>query len=255
MEIINKRKNYEYDTEYNYVETLKLIALISIFLEQKNNITSKDLYNLIKYFYDIKIDINDYLDYLNQEEGYDFDKIVDIPTNIVIMNTESEGHGKDFSWWTQNYQIIIKAATNQFIPSKEEYTKEKLEKLIKEKNIYPIYSFGKKTKNEVSKEKNNIKYLIPYQSKKLESKDIYFDFMVNRICSRISNDNLLKEIRRFIINLKLNSIEDEDRYYSENEYKILRIYDDLSNKLIVLYNSIDNKNTIDKEPINIIISY
>ena len=32
MKIINKRENYEYDTDYNHKETLKLVKLISIFL-------------------------------------------------------------------------------------------------------------------------------------------------------------------------------------------------------------------------------
>ena len=38
MKIINKRECYEYDTDYNYKEILKLVKLITIYLQDKENI-------------------------------------------------------------------------------------------------------------------------------------------------------------------------------------------------------------------------
>ena len=259
MEIVNKRENYDYgiyyDMESNQADTLKLIKLITIFLQERENIDTNDLYELIKYFYTIKIETKDYLDYLNQTKGTDFDKTVEIPTKRVVMDRTSEGHGRDFSWWQENYQIMIKAATKDFIPSKEEYTEEEINQLINNGIIYPLHPFGKKTKKKSNGYKVNVNYLISSITKELDNKDVYFNFMVNKILSKIGINNFLEEIRRVIISLKLDSIEDEDRYYDEEDYEYLKIYDDLANKLIILYNNINQKNKIKTNHLDIVLDY
>ena len=255
MKIINKRENYEYDTDYNRKETLKLVKLISIFLQSMENTSTQDLFNLIKYFYAFEIETEDYFDYLNQTNGTDFDKTIEIPTNSIVMDICSEGHGRDFSWWSQNYQIMIKAATKDFIPLKEEYSNEEIQQLIDESKIYPLHPFGSKTKKEVNGLKNDTKCLISSITKELDNNDVYFNFMVNRILSEIGINNLLSEIRRFIIYLKLESIEDDNRYYDEEDYEYLKIYDDLTDKLIILYNNIDKENQIKGKPLDIVLDY
>lgn len=259
MEIVNKRENYDYgiyyDMESNQADTLKLIKLITIFLQERENIDINDLYELIKYFYTIKIETKDYLDYLNQTKGTDFDKTVEIPTKRVVMDRTSEGHGRDFSWWQENYQIMINAATKDFIPSKEEYTEEEINQLINNGIIYPLHPFGKKTKKKSNGYKVNVNYLISSITKGLDNKDVYFNFMVNKILSKIGINNFLEEIRRVIISLKLDSIEDDDKYYDEEDYEYLKIYDDLANKLIILYNNINQKNKIKTNHLDIVIDY
>lgn len=257
MNIISKRKNCEYDIIYNFhnhKETLKIIKLISIFLQIKEKINLKDLFNLIKHFYDFEIDTKDYLDYLNQKEGTKFDKTIDIPTNIVSVIISSEGHGKDFSYWSQNYQLMIKAATKDFIPSKEEYTIDEIQQLITIGKIYPLNPFGKKTNKKVNEHKNNIRYLLSPIVEKLDNKVVYFDFMINRISSKIGTNNLLEEIRYFIINLKLDSINDEN-IYTQEDYKYLKIYSNLADELIILYNKINQEKQIQDKPIDIVLDY
>lgn len=255
MKIVNKRENYEYDTDYNHKETLKLVKLISIFLQSMENISTQDLFNLIKYFYAFEIETEDYFNYLNQTNGTDFDKIVEIPTNSIVMDICSEGHGRDFSWWSQNYQIMIKAATKDFIPLKKEYSNKEIQQLIDKSKIYPLHPFGSKTKKKVNGIKNDTKCLISSITKDLDNNDVYFNFMVNRILSKIGINNLLSEIRRFIIYLKLESIEDDNRYYDEEDYENLKIYDDLTDKLIILYNNIDRENQIKEKPLDIVLHY
>lgn len=253
MKIINKRESYEYDTDYNQKEILKLVKLISIFLQDKENINKDNLYKLIKYFYDYKIDIEDYLDYVKEKTN--FDKTLEIATDIVIQHMNSEGHGRDFSWWTENYQRIIEVATKDFIPTKEIYTIKEIKELITNGNIYPLYPFGRETKLKRNEYKDDINYLLPYMSKELESTDEYFDFIFNKIMLEIGNDNLLNNIRRFIVNLKLNSIEDYNRIYSKEDYEYKKNNNELADQLIVLYNNFDKDNQIKSEPLDIVIDY
>ena len=144
MEIVNKRENYDYgiyyDMESNQADTLKLIKLITIFLQERENIDINDLYELIKYFYTIKIETKDYLDYLNQTKGTDFDKTVEIPTKIVVMDRTSEGHGRDFSWWHETRQLMIELITPEglVIDKKHDYSSEEIKEIF---NNYKVYLF------------------------------------------------------------------------------------------------------------------
>lgn len=252
MELINKRKNYEYDTDYSYKESLKIAKLITIFLQDKENLDKENLHELIKYFYDCKIDVKDYLEYVKEKTG--FDKIITLPTDIVTQHMCSEGHGKDFSWWTENYQRMVQVATKDFVPEKEVYTITEIKELIANGQIYPLYPTGIETNKRKNEYQDDINYLVPYLSKELEPTEEYFNFIFNKIISGIGNENLLSEIRKFIVKLKLNSVEDCDRDM-DYDYKYLKNYAELSEKLIILYNNFDSENPIQSNPLDIVLDY
>jgi len=218
MNIINKRKNYNYDTNYGVKKTIKLSKLIIEYFNKKENMNTSNLYKLISYFYDIKVEAYDYLDYVNsisiKNKRYYY-QITEIPTERVITDMQSEGHGRDFSWWTQNYQRMIKILSNRFTPTKDEYAFEEIEELIAEGKIYPLYPFGKKTTKPQKKVKDNIKYLVDYAGKKLDKTDEYFDYMTYKAIAEIKIENLINEIRIFITRLKLDSTV--VNYYNEDE--------------------------------------
>lgn len=251
MKIINKRTNYEYDTDYGKKDILKLSKLIIEFLKNKENTKKEELYNLLSYFYDIKIDNTDYMEYVNSISEVEYTNIIEIPTNRIVIESGSEGHGRDFSWWTQNYQIFVKAFSSSFVPSKEEYTISEVESLAKDGTIYPIHPFGMRTKKKFINVSDTIDYLTKYNGKKLEESDSYFDFMVNKAISNIGIKTLIEEIRLFIIKLKLDSVIDEDRYYGEK----IETFDELSSDLINIYNTNVKGNKIESTPLEIVMNY
>lgn len=247
MKIIDKRKHYEYDTDYNEEELLKLSKLILEFLENKENTNTKTLYEMISYFYDVKLEAFDYVNYINEKTRTVYCGVTSIPTNRVIQDMQSEGHGRDFSWWTQNYQRMIKVATKGFIPTKEEYSYKEIEQLIDEGEIYSIYPYGEKTNKKVHYVEDKIQYLVSYQSKELELNDEYFEFMVKDILKEIGYKTLLKEYKEFIIKLKLNTYITWDE-----DYKAL---EEIADKLIETYNKNNNKNAINPSPIETVVQY
>ena len=247
MKIIDKRKHYEYDTDYNEEELLKLSNLILEFLQSKENTNAKTLYEMISYFYDIKLEAFDYVNYINKKTNTVYCATTSIPTERVIQDLQSEGHGRDFSWWTQNYQRMIKVATKGFTPSKEEYTYEEIKNLIDEGQIYPIYPYGEKTNKKVHYVEDKLEYLVSYQSKELESTDEYFDYIVQDILKQIGYKTLLKDVEEFTIKLKLNSY-----MTSDEDYKSL---EEIANKLIETHNENNKNNTINPSPVETVVQY
>lgn len=246
MKIIDKRKHYEYDTDYSEKDILKLSKLILEFLENKKDTNSKTLYDMLCYFYDIKLETWDYVRYINKKTNSSFSKVVDVPTQQVTSVMDYEGHGRDFSWWTQNYRRMIKAASKEFVITKDVYTFDEITKLIEDGEIYPIYPFGEKTKNSVNFLKDNTNYLVSYQSKELDAKDEYFEFMVQKIIDEIGYKTILNIVREFIITLKLNSYITNDEDYSSLE--------ETANILIQEFNK-TNSNKINPSPIETVLQY
>ena len=251
MKIINKRKNYEYDTDYCDNDIFNIAKLIVEFLKNKEKIDNKVLFELLSYFYDIKLDLNDYMEYINSIKDIKYTNIIDIPTNKVVVDRGSEGHGRDFSWWTQNYQLFVKAFSYDFIPSKEEYTMDELYVLYKEGVIIPLYTFGQKTKKSFVNVKDNLCYLTKYNGKCLDENDEYFSFMVEKAIKNIGIKSLIAEIRLFIIKLKLDSVYKRIAYLEDT----IETFDELSSYLINIYNENVNGNIIEKTPLEIVISY
>lgn len=255
MNIINKRKDYNYDTDYQDQDILQLSKLILEFFSKKGNMDTCNLHKLINYFYDIKIEDADYLDYVNSHYKF-FSKIIEIPTEYVSQYLYSEGHGRDFSWWTENYQRIIKASSNEFTPSKDEYTYNEIKKLIENGEIYPIYPFGRKTSKSQNSCDDNIKYLVPYFSKELGPDNEYFDYIINQALSKIKLENLMDEIRIFIIRLKLNSnIRNiTNHVYVEDEIEEINLNKKIADELIKMYNKF-SKEKIKPTELEIVMDY
>lgn len=250
MKLKEKTYSYEYYFDCKKKEVLNLVKLSIDFMNNKESMNTKDLYKLICHFYDMEIEIYDYLEYVNRKYERKFYKIIEIPIDKVTIDSGSEGHGRDFSWWTQNYQRMIKAFSNKFTPLKEEYTIEEVKELIKEGEIYPVYPFGRKTKKKANNIKDDIKYLLSYQSKDLSCDDEYFDYIVYSLLEKIKIKNLLEKIRVFITTLKLNSVLDPDKYYNEIE-----TYEEEADMLISVFNNVNNGKGIQNTALEIVLEY
>lgn len=219
MKIIEK--NIDFD-ELKNKDILKISKLIIEFLNNKDCVSDNVLHEIIRFFYDIKLEDKDYVEYLNDKNNTFYNLVVSIPTNIVISDLHREGHGRDFSFWTQNYQVIVSALVNDFDVSKDEYTIDEIKSFIDSDVIYPLYSYGVKTSKDVFYRKNDIKYLVDYQGKNLDENDEYFHFMINKMIRDIGIKTIIKKIKIFITSLKINSFIYDD--YSEIVDSLVSVY-------------------------------
>ena len=246
MKIKNKIK---YGIDSKKKDILELVRLSIEFMNDRESMNMEDLYKLIRYFYDVEIEIYDYMEYANRKNNTKYCNIIDIPTNVVTIDWGSEGHGRDFSWWAQNYQRMIKAFSVDFLPSKDEYTVEEINELVNNGKIFVLYPFGRQTKKEFKNVEDNIKYLLRYRDKELSNDDEYFEYMVSSMVEQIKVENILEQIRRFIICLKLDSEIDLDSCYEEIE-----IYKDEADMLISVFNNTNDKK-IPVTSLEIVIDY
>ena len=130
MKIVQKKRNFDLEFLEDEENVYKLCDLILEYLSNKEESSSLVVSELINYFYDIKLEPFDYVSYINNKYKTHFYATVSIPTQRVIRDMYSEGHGRDFSYWTQNYQRYIKAAAKEFIPCEDEYSFEEIHQIL-----------------------------------------------------------------------------------------------------------------------------
>lgn len=201
MKINIKDKNEDnrhYDIE-------DIIRKIRYHLENYTNLSNEEYYKALSIYYDFVLEDKDYIDYINFKTGNKFDNIIKINTNVIDSYIDSEGHGRDFSWWTVKVRLCLKLATSK--PLEDKYYKLKqIRKLITENQVYPLDYFYEKCDDELglNKVQNDIDYLIKDEYGKLDIKSEYFDYFINNIRKEITPDKFLQIIGNYIIKLKLH---------------------------------------------------
>ena len=104
------------------------------------NISDEEFYNIVSRFYSIFLTKNDILNILSKTVGKEFDRFEVLKTRMTYKDTVSEGHGRDFSWWEETFEIDwIVAATKDFILDKNHnYSKDEIRELIRNKQIVKL---------------------------------------------------------------------------------------------------------------------
>ena len=114
MKINIKDKNEDnrhYDIE-------DIIRKIRYHLENYTNLSNEEYYKALSIYYDFVLEDKDYIDYINFKTGNKFDNIIKINTNVIDSYIDSEGHGRDFSWWTVKVRLCLKLALRQILTRK-----------------------------------------------------------------------------------------------------------------------------------------
>lgn len=102
-----------------------------------DKLTDKELYELLSKIYVITLDKEDYLKMLSKYNNRQYKTIYRIPTTMTFSGITTEGHGRNFDWWYQLYQVYYLAAisdTFKFDYNKT-YSKEEIKKLLSDKSI------------------------------------------------------------------------------------------------------------------------
>ena len=217
------------------------IEKIKYVLNNYDRLSLKEFYKMICMFYDVKLEDSDYLNYINDSSDNKFDNVVNIETDVIHKHIESEGHGRDFSWWTVSYRLCLKTGVNCELEKNDKYfTIDEVKKLIQDNKIFPIDYYYEKCDDRLYENRvdNDIKYLIEYKYgrkyEQLLDSDIYFDYFKEDIFKLVNINEIFMIIRRFLINYKCRLECDIDEYYMDEcdrEEVLVEV-----NRLIDVYN-------------------
>ena len=102
-----------------------------------NKLTDQEFYKLLSKVYYIALDMDDYLKMISMYNDKKYTSYYRIPTAMTFKDIETEGHGKDFDWWEQLYQVYyVVVVTKEFnFDYNKTYTKEEIKHLVATKEI------------------------------------------------------------------------------------------------------------------------
>ena len=250
------------------------IEKVNYVLNNFDKFSKKDFYKMMCMFYDIELEDIDYLNYINKKTGEEFKKIIRIDTDVIHKNIESEGHGRDFSWWTVSSRLYLMVAVNCNIENNGKFfTIDEIKKLVQDNKIYPLDYYYEKCDDRLyeNRVKNDIEYLIKYQvdrdNRQLLVDDEYFDFFIDDIIKFVDLNKIFISIRRFIVNYRCRLESYLEDYYFEDDNKKNEILDEI-NKVTEVYNekigllNVDNNKINDDyiknisiDPVELVIEY
>ncbi len=122
---------------------------IKMYVEKYQDMSESDKYYFLLSVFNIYYSNEDMVKLINIMKKTNYTKVVDIPTKMETEYTESEGHGKDFSWWIERRHFnLICAANDDFNLENKCYSYKELWHLINDGTIYPIYEYATKSRKK-----------------------------------------------------------------------------------------------------------
>ena len=155
---IVKKNEYSYDNDSNwselvwygylsYLEDVKRdLDAIGVLIDYDfKDIPDKTFYSLVSNFYSIYLYNGDILNIISRLKGIQYDRFEALNSRMVFKDIVSEGHGRDFSWWEETFQVnyIVAVAEDFTIDPNHNYSKEDIEEMAKNKQIVAIDSYSK----------------------------------------------------------------------------------------------------------------
>ena len=147
------RKRNEYDNDFysgsrwseiecfsklEYLEDIKndLIAIKKLIDSNFKDLPDEEFIKLVSNFYLIYIGKKDILNIISKVNNIEYNKIQKLNSTMTFKDIVSEGHGRDFSWWEETFQVIYIVATSYDLTLKEHYySKEEIKQMVKNKQI------------------------------------------------------------------------------------------------------------------------
>ena len=139
MELYTNYNRVHFGYEEAVEELQEEIAMITKMIDGYEKATPEEKYALLNHFFDIRFTKGDQIKLINKILGTSFNTTVKLPTKMEIKDVASEGHGRDFSWWTVFYRILIEAAIIKGSEFEDRtYSREEILELIEQGIIYPL---------------------------------------------------------------------------------------------------------------------
>lgn len=155
---IVKKNEYSYDNDsnwselvwYGYLRYLEYVKrdldAIGVLIDYDfKDIPDKTFYNLVSNFYSIYLTKGDILNIISRVKGIQYDRFEALNSRMVFKYIVREGHGRDFSWWEETFQVnyIVAVAEDFIIDPNHNYSKEDIEEMAKNKQIVAVDSYSK----------------------------------------------------------------------------------------------------------------
>lgn len=135
---------YSYYNEFDYVisEIENIIKAFNLLLSKDYKcITDEEYFNIVNQFYNISFFKTDILKILSIIDKVNYDKYQWLKTRVIFTTLDSEGHGRDFSWWHETRQLMLELITPEglIIDKKHDYSSEEIKEIF---NNYKVYLFN-----------------------------------------------------------------------------------------------------------------
>ena len=155
---IVKKNEYSYDNDsnwselvwYGYLRYLEYVKrdldAIGVLIDYDfKDIPDKTFYTLVSHFYSIYLTKGDILNIISRVKGIQYDRFEALNSRMVFKDIVREGHGRDFSWWEETFQVnyIVAVAEDFTIDPNHNYSKEDIEEMAKNKQIVAVDSYSK----------------------------------------------------------------------------------------------------------------
>lgn len=139
---------YSYYSELEYViDSIEnvLWALNELVNNEYKDINDEEYYHIVNKLYNIEFNMTDVLRILSIINNKKYDKIQRLKTRVVGEVLQTEGHGRDFSWWNETRQLVLDLITPEglVIDKNYNYSKEEIEDIL---NYYKVYLYKISTK-------------------------------------------------------------------------------------------------------------
>ena len=128
--------------EYSLYKLHLELNNIDKLINQYDELNDGEKYYLLNRYYYIIYDIKDILALVNKINDTKYTKFVDLSTKMEVEYYDCKGNGSNFKWWPTYNKIHYICATNKNIElSTNDYSYNKIVKMINNKTLFPIQSF------------------------------------------------------------------------------------------------------------------
>lgn len=244
MKLLLKEHNIYFEDDDSKKQVEKELKLVDKIVNKYNKLDNNTKYKILEHFYEFYLEETDLIEFINIKYNKNFNKTKLIYTTMEYQTVSSEGHGRDFSWWTERYKIGFKCATTEeFILENKAYSSKEILNLIEEGLIYPIYPKFKKI-NKFSKNKEDYTPVPCLSKDDLGIKEDDFGYILEEIKEE-DIDTLTKLIDKSLTEIKI--LEDFKFYVKEilldlHHLRHIADVDKLKPKIINFYKTNFNKN-------------
>ena len=212
-----------------YISTIKEIVEVDF-----DRLTDKELYELLTKVYNIYLDDKDYLEMLSKRYNKEYTRFYRIPTTFTFYDTKQEGHGINFSWWPQLYQIYYNVvATNDVnFECNKIYTKDEIKEMVDTKNIVILKQESEEIMNNPEFEKEEYEELPILDIDINDYGNNISRFIINnyqlfgeRLREKFTKKNVLNDMKKLINDFQddINAIFYYANYNDTINYNIARI--------------------------------
>lgn len=196
-----------------YSKLLMLKQKFEEFIKNYENLSNIEFFESFRMFYRVPVDKvkKDILTSMfNKPKKYI------LKSNDIIENLESEGHGRDFSWWTEHFRAkYVVFAEDGSLDENKVYTKKEIKELAESKKIIVMgkQAYGKEihpTKKQLDELKEivvldiipyNVRTYLDYDGMDTKSKsDVFKEYenLFNIIRQNLSKTEVVEDYKKFM---------------------------------------------------------